>query len=268
MTKIFFPFTFLICLLDSCVIYAQGGKIILEGHYEGKNVYIQNPYSSSDTSVFKFCVRSVLVNGKKVGFEDASAFEINLLPMNFSLGDSVRIEILHSDNCKPKVLYNYDHHPRTTFEIVSISIDSLGLLKFTTKSEKGKMPFVIEQFRWNKWVKVGELEGIGGDKQNEYTFNVIPHSGENAVRVKQIDYKEQPRMSQAVKFKSVIKKVKLESTKVEKEIKFSAPSLFELYDVHGNMVKRGQADVVDCKGLKEGTYFLNYDNTTVEIVKQ
>ena len=40
--------------------FAQGGVIILEGNYQGKNLYVQNPFGSGGVG---FCVTEVLVNG-------------------------------------------------------------------------------------------------------------------------------------------------------------------------------------------------------------
>ena len=39
---------------------SQGGVIILEGNYQGKNLYVQNPFSSIGVG---FCVSEVLING-------------------------------------------------------------------------------------------------------------------------------------------------------------------------------------------------------------
>ena len=40
--------------------FSQVGTLILEGNYQGKNVYVQNPNAASGVG---FCVSEVLVNG-------------------------------------------------------------------------------------------------------------------------------------------------------------------------------------------------------------
>ena len=51
----------LFCFTGVNFVSAQGGVIILEGNYQGKNLYIQNPFGSGGVG---FCVTEVKVNGK------------------------------------------------------------------------------------------------------------------------------------------------------------------------------------------------------------
>jgi hypothetical protein len=74
----------------------------------------------------------------------------------FGVGDKVEIKLFHKEDCKPKILNPEVLKPKSTFEVVSMTADLDGTIKWTTKSETGKLAFAIEQFRWNKWVKVGE----------------------------------------------------------------------------------------------------------------
>jgi hypothetical protein len=48
--------------------------------------------------------------------------------------------------------------------------------------------------------------------------------------------------------------------KVKDVITFSAPTLYEVYDQYGNIVKRGYANTLDVTSLKKDLYYLNYDN--------
>ena len=61
--------------------FSQGGVIILEGNYQGKNLYIQNPFGSGGVG---FCVTEVLVNGNITTDEiNSSAFEIDSVSGKF-----------------------------------------------------------------------------------------------------------------------------------------------------------------------------------------
>ena len=83
--------------------------------------------------------------------------------------------------------------------------------------------------------------------------------------MKQVDYTGKPRYSTVKKYRDPsIKEVTFEPKKVSKEIKFSEPTLFEIFDQYGNIVKRGYDGVIDCSNLKKGVYYLNYDNKTGE----
>ena len=200
---------------------------------------------------------------------NSSAFEIDFNNYQFKIGDKISVKITHKDDCKPKVLNPEVLKPKSTFEVTAMKLDGDGTLKWNTKNETGKLPFVIEQYRWNKWVKVGEMEGKGIGDNNDYVFKVTTlHSGENQIRLKQVDYTSQPRYSKPVKFVSTIAEVTYTPVKVTKEITFSSETLYEIYDQYGNVVKKGFGKSVDCGNLAKGVYYLNYDNKTAEFIKK
>jgi hypothetical protein len=251
--------------------FAQGGVIILEGNYQGKNLYVQNPFGSGGVG---FCVTEVLVNGNITTDEvNSSAFEVDFKPHKLNIGEKVEIKIKHKDDCKPKVLNPEVLKPKSTFEVISMNIDKEGNLKWSTKSETGKLSYAVEQFRWNKWVKVGEVDGAGTPTANNYTFKITPHSGKNQVRVRQTDYSGQPRLSKPVDFVSDVPDITFAPVKVSKEITFlsgdkPSETMYEIYDQYGNVVKRGFGSSIDASNLTKGGYFLNYDNKMGEFIKK
>lgn len=93
-------------------------KLVLEGHYQGVNIFIQNPFSSDQNSL---CVEKVLVNDSLINTENtASAFEIKLTELNLKIGESVRVEILHQGDCLPRAIYIPP--PKQTVEFLNIEI--------------------------------------------------------------------------------------------------------------------------------------------------
>ncbi len=268
MKKILF-FT-LIGLLVSTTGFSTG-VIVLEGNYQGKNLYVQNSFAASGVG---FCVQEVRVNGNVTTDEiTSSAFEIDFRNLQLKMGDKVEVRITHKDDCKPKILNPEVLKPKSTFEVLTIAVDKDLTFKWTTKGETGKLPYIVEQFRWNKWVKVGEVEGNGTAAENSYSFKITPHSGKNQFRVKQIDYTGLPKFSKAVDYASGIPEVSYSPAKVSKEILFSAnnspvETMFEIYDQFGNIVKRGYSRSVDVSNLGKGAYYLNYDNKMGEFIKK
>jgi hypothetical protein len=255
-------------------INAQGGVIILEGNYQGKNLFVQNPFQSGGVG---FCVNEVKVNGNIATDEvTSSAFEIDLKPHKLNIGDKVEIKIFHKEDCKPKVLNPEVLKPKSTFEVVSMTVDKEGTVKWTTKSETGKLAFAIEQFRWNKWVKVGEIDGVGTPTSNEYSFKVVTHSGKNQIRVRQTDYSGQPRLSKPVEVLTDVPEIEYAPIKASKDVNFFLKgksdkpfeTMYEIYDQYGNIVKKGFGSKVDVSNLPKGAYFLNYDNKMGEFVKK
>ncbi|MFZ5552396.1 MAG: hypothetical protein ACOZCO_04715 [Bacteroidota bacterium] len=253
--------------LSAVVSPAQNPVLVLDGNYTGKNIYIQNPFNASGDD---YCTIEVRVNGKKMlQSVKVSAYEIPLDSFGFKLYDSLHVEIEHYPECTPKVLTYHNGNPRPTFEVTEISVDSSGLLKWKTIKEEGKLFFIIEQFVWNKWIPVGEAGGKGLFSENSYEFQITPHSGKNKVRVKQAGGSGHVEYSSHVEFISNIPPVKLLSKKIKDKIEFSAETRFELYDVYGNIIKKGYLKEVDCSKLKKGGYYLNYDNSDNEkIVKE
>jgi len=269
MKKLYFSL-FLLCA--GCFsAFSQGGVIILEGNYQGKNLYVQNPFASGNVG---FCVTEVLVNGNVTTDEtQSSAFEVDFKPHQLKIGDKVEVKIKHKSDCKPKVLNPEVLKPKSTFEVTGMTCGDDGTLKWSTKSEQGKLAFVIEQFRWNKWVKVGEIDGVGTAATNNYEFKVSPHSGKNQFRVKQTDYSGQPRLSKPVDYLSKSCDVTFAPQKASKDITFycadkPTETMYEIYDQYGNIVKRGFGDKIDVTNLPKGGYFLNYDNKMGEFVKK
>ncbi|MDZ4664898.1 MAG: hypothetical protein SGJ15_08490 [Bacteroidota bacterium] len=249
----------------------SGGVIILEGNYQGKNLYIQNPFGSNGVG---FCVSEVKVNGSITTDEiNSSAFEIDMKSHKLNIGDKVEIKIFHKEDCKPKVLNAEVLKPKSTYEVISMEIDKDGTFTWSTKSETGKLAFAVEQFRWNKWVKVGEADGMGTPTTNNYSFKIVPHSGKNQVRIRQTDYSGQPRLSKAAEFVSEVPEISFAPIKASKDVNFVAKgkpieTMYEIYDQYGNVVKKGYGDKIDVSNLPKGGYFLNYDNKMGEFVKK
>ena len=246
------------------------GALSVEGTYQGKNLYIQNPM---DDEGFGYCATKVTVNGDIMpGGTSMGAFEIDFSLFNIAIGEPVFIVIEHHDGCKPKVLNPEVLLPRSTYNVSEMNISNDGKLTWTTTDEQGKLPFVIEQYRWNKWVTIGEVEGKGSGSKNSYEFMVTPHSGENTVRVAQVDHSGTKRPSKEVKFMSTVPVVTKTPTKVKKEIKFisngqPAETRYEIYDAYGNIVKKGVGSSVNCSNLLRGVYYINFDNVNEKFIK-
>jgi hypothetical protein len=73
------------------------------------------------------------------------------------LGDHVVIKVKHKDGCTPLVLNPEVLKPKSTFDIVRQEVKADGTYSWTTTNETGELPYIVEQKRWNKWVKVGEV---------------------------------------------------------------------------------------------------------------
>ena len=245
-------------LLFTSLLPLQAQVLVLDGHYQGRDIYVQNPFASSGVG---FCVYEVRVNNEVTTDEvNSSAFAIDFNMLNLKIGDPLNIEIVHKEGCEPLVINAEVLKPISTFDLASISVNKSNVLTWSTTNESGRLPFVIEQYRWNKWVKVGEVNGKGTSELNEYQFKLVPNSGLNKVRVKQTDSTNKPRYSSVSEFNSRKYEVSYSPIKVKKDITFSQQTMYEVYNMYGNIVMRGYDKVVDVSALKKGKYYINYDN--------
>jgi len=177
------------------VISVSAGNIILKGTFQGENLYVKNPFAPSGVG---YCIYEVTVNGMTTTDEiNSSAFEIDLSVYGFKKGEELTVAIKYKEGCKPKVLNPEVLNPVATFEVKNIKIDG-NTLSWSTVNESGPLPFIVEQYRWNKWIKVGDVKGTGKQTLNHYSAQVRLNSGENKFRIMQVDYRKKPRYSQEV----------------------------------------------------------------------
>jgi hypothetical protein len=250
-----------------CAAFSSfAGVIVVEGKYQDKNLYVQNGYSGNGVG---FCTYEITINGRTTTDEvNSSAFEIDFTAYSIKPGTPVVVEIRHKDDCMPKVLNPEALKPKSTFEVVDITIDKNGLLTWNTKNEMGSLPYIVEQFRWNKWIPVGEVQGGGKMEKNSYSFQTIAHSGENKFRVKQIGFGGVSRTSNNVTYISTIGQPTYTISKDKADIKFSGETLYEVYDAYGNVVKRGYGNDLNIVTLSKGSYYLCYDNIMADFAKK
>ena len=259
--------TILILSLIVVAFVAKASSVlIVEGKFQIKNIYIQNSFGSNGVG---FCATEIRVNGQITTDEvNSSAIEIDLSAMNIKPGQKVIIEISHKSDCTPVVLNPEVLKPRPTFEVVSMNINNSGILKWTAKNESGSLPYVIEQFKWNKWVYVGEVQGVGTAESHDYSFQISTHSGENKFRVKQVGLGATPKVSSPVIINSGTDKPSYMITKDNKAIQYTIETDFEIYDAFGSVVKKGFGKQTDIANLPKGKYYLCYDNQVSEFDKK
>lgn len=272
MKKTIALFIFIITISSS--VFSQGGVLVLEGVYQGKDPAVLNPNGASGVG---FCVTEVLVNGNITTDEtNQSSFEIDLKSHKLKIGDKVEIKIKHKEGCKPRIINPEIFKPKSSFDVVSLTIDKEGLVKWTTKNESGKLDFIIEQNRWGGvWVPVGQVTGEGTPENHSYSFKVALHSGKNVIRIRQTDYTGVARTSKNIDVMSTVPEVKFGPAKVSKEINFvtvkdekPSETMYRICDAYGINVKAGYGSKVDLSNLTKGLYYIQYDNKIDEFVKK
>lgn len=242
-----------------------GTSLVLNGIYQGKDLYVKNPNTSDGVG---FCVYEVLVNGKLTSDEvNSSAFAIDFEILGIKTGAAIEVIINHKEGCAPQVINPESIKPHSTFEMKDVQVSG-NILKWTTINESGSLPFYVEQFKWNKWVKVGELTGTGTAEAHTYEFKLDPYSGENKVRVKQVDFSAKPRFSDEITYQPNVSAVTFEPKNPSETIVFSKATQYEIFDRYGGLIKTGFSKTVDVVNLEKGEYYLNYDSSFGETFKK
>lgn len=258
-------FLFLITILIFSFILKAGEPLLIEGKFQNKNIYVQNGFDNG----IGFCVYEVRVNGKVTTDEiSSSAFEIDFSPFKLKVGDSVKVEIFHKDGCVPRILNPDVLKSKPTCEYMNPQVNEQGYLVWKTKNESGSLPFVIQQYKWNRWVKIGEINGIGTPEINSYEFKVYPHSGTNKFQIKQTGAGLIPKITKPILFTSTNPQPAFQLSKNQKEIIFTAETSYEIYDSYGKIIKKGHGVKIELNNVPKGNYFLCYDSLTAEFEKK
>lgn len=245
---------------------ASSQELNIRGVFTGANVYMVNPFVDSED---RFTIDSISINNKKYTEDlESSAFEIDLIHMGFKLGDDLRFSIYYKDSIKPSILNIDAIKALSSFEMGKAYVDKDQFFNWQCSNELGSLPFNVQQYRWNKWVTVGQLRGIGTSGINHYRLKVPVHSGENMFRIHQVDYTEKDNYSDTIRYKSVLKPVLLVSKRVKTQLKFSEQTQFEIFDLFGNLIYDGYGGEVRFDDLIPGKYYVNFDNTIGEFIKE
>ena len=257
-------FTLLLMLAIQAGAFA--GNILLEGRYQQRNIFIINAASPDGVG---YCIYEVVVNGLVTSDEiNTQAFEIDLSIYGLKNGDPVNILIKHKDGCTPKILNPGALEPSPSFVCTSITCGINGALTWETTGELGKIPYIIQQFKWNRWVTVGEVMGNGTTVKNVYRFQAQLTSGLNKFRVIQKSYEGDIRKSQVCEVNSTVETVNFRYDKKSKTVYFSSETSFEMYNVFGQIVKRGRGTSIECSSLTKGEYWVSFDNVIQKFMKK
>lgn len=260
MTRTLFTFALMVSSL-----IGHADVFVYTGVYQGKDLYVTNPFSSDGVG---FCVFEVRVNGEITTDEwNSSAFAVDLSMYGFKEGTPIEVVIRTKDACAPRVLNPEAIAPRSTFEVTAM--ESLGsVLSFTITGEEAAIPFVVEQYKWNKWVAVATVDGRGkAPSPQQYAIGVPFHSGTNTFRIVQADARS---MRRSAKFEvpTTVNNLVLESDKITDAIRFSAETDYEVFDAFGRLVAKGFDRVVNTSDWKSGMYYVNFDRSFGQTVRK
>ncbi len=148
----------------------------------------------------------------------------------------------------------------STFDIQSFNISKDGMVSWTARNESGSLPYIVEQYIFDKWVPVGKVNGIGSPTPNSYSVPVILNSGENKFRVRQKGFDKMSRFSDAVTYYSKKESVSYIVKNKNQLVEFTSDTYFIIYNPYGAIVKQGYGNSINISDYAKGYYCLIYDN--------
>jgi len=253
----FIKYLFTIALLLSGItVFAQ--EIRLDGIYNGNNLYINNPNSGT-----LFCVSEIWVNGKKTRDEiNSNSFEIDFSQLSIEIGSNVHIRIFHKNGCKPQIINPDAIQEKFDFSFLNTKVNRKGMLCWEIKGNPGYGSFVIEQYRWKKWVKSSELTIKDSVSANTYAAEIYPNTSQNTFRIRFKSENGNEIVSKEIKYTLPGKEIMIVTEKIKDRIAFTATTMYEIVDEAGNLLTSGTEKYIDTSELPKGKYYINYDNKT------
>jgi hypothetical protein len=254
------------CLLIAATFSVFAQDTTITGNYFGKNLYITNPTVENTSS---YCISKITVNDKIIGDELLSnSLEIDFALYGITQNDPVTIKIDYTKGCKFKIVNPEVLQAKSTFAFTTSKADKTGKLIWTVKGEINSS-FTVEQFRWNKWLTIGDVDINDTVHKNMYSFEIKPHYGQNLFRVSHTDVNGNTTYAKVIKYRSATaKEVMLASLKVTNQLDFSAETMYEIFDEKGNFISDGYSLSVDITDLPKGKYWVNYDNKSEMFTKK
>ena len=154
---------------------------------------------------------------------------------------------------------------------IKCQLQAGGQICWSAKEDSAEMVYLVQQFRWNKWVNWDTIIGETQTDVAAYSVNVSKyfHSGENVFRICPFTNGKVLKFSEKIiypgeNFGELLEQVVYPS-KTDDLIQFKRETYYELYDKNGDVVRQGYGKSFSRKGLDGDVYYLNYDNKTTSV---
>lgn len=230
----------------------------LAGVYQGKTLFVQNPYNPETKS---YCVEQVIVNGEPMLLN----YRMSAIVLNFDGQDwhtPVNVTIHHADSvCRPVIVNPEAVLFHTIFRFSSVSLSDT-LLTWTTKGERGHGRFVVEKLQNGIWVEQSTMDAEGTYGGADYSYFPSLEEGHNKYRVKyyfpdgsrteylyslERDYDYYP---EPVAFRPKTAKTRLY---------LSRYTPYEIFNARSELVLSGEGSEIDVTVLSRGSYAIYFN---------
>lgn len=254
-------YLFVLCLIPGAV---NAAELVLNGVYQGKDIYVQNSYSRQEKA---FCTLSVTVNDREViSNPTSSAFKISF--SHLAIGDIVVIRIHYREGCTPRIVNPDAIQPLRKFEFLTAQADR-NAVSWLTRGEMPGGKYLIERkVANNDWEVVKEVPYQQDAQAGNYAIPIQHRGGENIYRIKYQGVNDVNAYS--VSFAYTYKETPITFYPVEatRKLYLSEETDYLITDAKGKKYKRGRGRIIKIHNLKPGEYFLNYQERSERFIKK
>lgn len=248
-------------LLLSCLAgwtQVQLSETNLTGVYQGKTLFIQNPFNSKTRS---YCIDKIYINKNLLDIN----YKMSAIKLDFEdvdLFTPITLRIQHRDSiCSPTIINPEAILFHTIFRFTEISLTD-SAFTWVTKGERGSGSFEVERLDDFRWSTVESVEARGVYEGATYSLFPYLKDGANQFRIKynfprgsrsgylyswEVDYDYYP---EAVEFKPKSAKTRLY---------LSRSASYKIYDAGSKMVLEGAGSEIDVTVLRKGQYVIYFD---------
>ena len=243
---------------------AFGGELVLKGKYNGKNVFVRNPYNAETE---EFCTINVYVNDRLIlEGPQLSAFQIDLSYLNQGALVVVRIE--YRDDCQPVVMNPTVLSFNAGFQFLSSHSDN-NSINWTTIGELPGGEYQLEQlFKKGGWKTIKSFEAKGAMNINQYSIEPNHFPGENHYRVGYKDSNGNQYYSVEIMYTSTDDPITFSPEIVTTSISLSKATQYAILDMNDNEIRKGSGKEIELQDLRPGEYYLFIENRKERFVKQ
>ncbi len=252
-------FLFLLFLSFSGLSQVQLLETNLTGVYQGKTLFIQNPFNPKTRS---YCIDKIYINKTPLDINyKLSAIKLDF--ENVDLFTPITLRIQHKDTvCLPTIINPEAILFHTIFRFTEVTIAD-SALTWSTKGERGVGSFEIERLDGIYWIQREIIEAKGIYEGTSYSIFPRLEDGANQFRIKynfprgsrsgylyswEVDYDYYP---EPVEFKPKSAKTRLY---------LSRPASYKIYNAGSEIVLEGAGSEIDVTVLRKGQYVIYFDD--------
>lgn len=225
------------------------------GVFQGKSVFIQNPYNPE---IKEFCIDRIYVNDRplKINY-NVSAIKVDFI--NNDLYTPVKILIVSRDStCQPLILNPDAIRFHTSYKFKSINLSDSALV-WKTEGERETGTYQVERLQDGLWTLEAEVPAKGQFEEARYSYEATLEEGTNKFRIKYLFGNGRYLYSPELDYEFYPEPVSFQPKRTSDEIILSRPSQYEIYDQGGKMILSGQGSTIDVSFLYPGDYVIYFD---------